>query len=262
MTSTTTGVRGGPGLWGLERLRLWRTRRWIALVAVYLLLGFGEPLITRYLGQLLGRSVGDSYIQITVSAPKPRDAMQAYFSNITTLGTLVVVVVAGLAFAIRTTPPLAAIYFTHVPNRPRLLLPRLGTVAVASAVAAALGGLAAIYETTLLIGAPAGGASAAGVALSCGAVVFAVAVTFAASTLLRGQVGSIAVALATLFVVVPAADLIPGVRRVGPNAFTNLPVTLQTTGWSTDDTWAVVVTGVLTVGCVALGLWRSTRWEL
>jgi ABC-2 type transport system permease protein len=261
MTSVTTRA-GDRGLWGLERLRLWRTHRWIALFAVYLLLGFTEPLLTRYLGQLLSRSVGESYVQFTVGTPKPRDAMQAYFGNITTLGTLVVVVVAGLAFAVRANPPLAAMYFTHLPSRPRLLLPRLVTVAAAGAVAAALGALAAVYETTLLIGAPATGASAAGVALSSAHVLFAVAVTFAAAALLRGQVGSIAVALVALLVVVPAADLIPGVRRVGPNAFTNLPSTLQTTGWSSNDTWAVVVTTLLAVGCVVLGLWRSTRWEL
>lgn len=250
-------------IWRVEWLRLFRTRRWIALVAVFLLLGLTNPLVTKYLGQLLSNSTGgESYIHFTVTQPQPSDGMSAYFGNITTLGTLVVVVIAGLAFSVRATPPLAALYLTHVPGRVALLLPRLATVAAAAAVAAALGGGAAAYETAVLLGAPAAGATATGVLISCLGAVFAVAVTFLAATLLRGQVAAIAVALVVVFVAVPFADLIPGVRHIGPNAFTALPTALQTAAWSTDDTWATVVTLALTMACVACGFWRSKRWEL
>jgi ABC-2 type transport system permease protein len=250
------------GLWLLERRRLFRTGRWIALVAVFGVLGFGNPLATNYLGELLGGATGGGYIQIIVTEPKPSDGMASYFSNITTLGTLVVVVVAGLAFAVRANPPLAAMYLTHVPSRVRLLAPRLVTVALAAAAAAVLGGAAATYATTLLFGAPATGATLAGVATSCLGMVFAVAVTFLCATLVRGQVTAIAAALAILIVAVPFADLIPGVRRVGPNSLVNLPVTLQTAPWTADHTWATVVTLGLTAACVAGGLWRAARWEL
>ena len=43
------------GLWRVEWLRLVRTGRWIALAAVFLLLGLGEPLLTRYLGHSAAR---------------------------------------------------------------------------------------------------------------------------------------------------------------------------------------------------------------
>ena len=249
-------------LWRVEWLRLVRTSRWIAMVAVFLLVGLGEPVLTRYLGQLLRGSTGDTYIHITVTSPQPSDGLTSYFSNITTLGTLVVVVVAGLAFTIRANPPLAMLYLTHVPRRSRLLTPRLVTVAVATAVVALLGGGAAAYETAVLIGAPTAGRTAAGVAISAAGMVFAVAVTFLAAALLRSQVGAIAVALGAVFVVVPLTDLIPGVRNLGPNVFTALPVSLQTTSWSTDDTWSTLVTAGLAAVCVAAGLWRARRWEL
>src|SRR5262249_54513532 len=160
-----------------------------------------------------------------------------YFGNITSLANIVVVVVAGLAFALRSNPPLAAIYLTQVPSRVRLLLPRLVTVSLATVVATLAGGAAAAGATTLLFGAPAARAAVLGVGASCLAMLFAVAVTFLCATLLRGQVATIAVALGVLFVAVPFADLIPGVRHVGPNSFVNLPTTLQTTAWSTDNTW-------------------------
>jgi ABC-2 type transport system permease protein len=249
-------------LWRLERLRLFRTGRWIMLAAVFLVLGFAEPLLTKYLGQLLSGATGDGYIHITVSAPKPSDGMSAYFGNITTLGTLVTVVIAGLAFSVRSSPPLAALYLTHVPRRAALLLPRLVTTAVAAAIASALGGAAAAYETALLLGAPRTGTTATGILVSSLGAVFAVAVTFLAASVLRGQVAAIGVALATVFVAVPFADLIPGVHHVGPNAFTALPVRLQLAGWTTDDTWATVTTLGIAAACVAGGLWRARRWEL
>ena len=251
------------GLWLLEWRRLLRTGRWIALVAVFGVLGFGNPLATNYLGRLLGGATGGGgYIQIIVTEPKPSDGMASYFSNITTLGVLVVVVVAGLAFTVRANPPLAAMYLTHVPSRIRLLVPRLVTVALATVVVALLGGAAAPYATTLLFGAPAAGATLAGVAASCLGMVFAVAVTFLCTTLLRGQVAAIAAALGILFVAVPFADLIPGLRGIGPNTLVNLPVILQTNAWTADHTWATLLTSALAAACVAGGLWRATRWEL
>ncbi|MER7003235.1 hypothetical protein ABT297_09335 [Dactylosporangium sp. NPDC000555] len=249
-------------LWRLEWLRLLRTGRWIALTAVYLLLGFGEPLITRYLGQLLSGATGNGYIQITTTKPQPSDGMGAYFGNVTTLGTLVIVVIAGLAFSVRANPPLAALYLTHVPGRIGLLVPRLVTIAAAAALASAVGGVAAAYETTLLLGAPATAATAIGILISSLGAVFAVAVTFLAAMLLRGQVATIAVALGAIFVAVPFANLIPGIRDIGPAAFIALPGHLQLAAWRTEDTWATVVTLLLAAVCVAGGLWRSTRWEL
>ena len=170
--------------------------------------------------------------------------------------------IAGLAFSIRANPPLAALYLTHVPGRIALLLPRLATVAVAAAVAAALGGAAAAYETTLVLGAPAAAATVAGVLVSCLSAVFAVAVTFLCATLLRGQVAAIAAALIAVLVAAPFADLIPGTRHIGLNAFTALPTALQTASWSADDTWATIVTVLFTAACVIGGFWRSKHWEL
>jgi ABC-2 type transport system permease protein len=249
-------------LWRTEWMRLTRTGRWIALVAVFLLLGLSGPLATHYLGQLLAGSTGGTYIRITVSRPRPSDGMSAYFSNITLLGTLVCVIVAGLAFSVRAVPPLAALYLTHVPSRIRLLSPRLVVVSAAVLVTTFLGGAAAAYETALLIGTPSTGATVTGVVLSGLAGVFAVAVTFLCATLLRGQVATIAVAIVVIFVGVPFADLVPGVRHVGPNAFTNLPMLLQTTAWTTDDAWSTVVTLALTTACVIAGLLRARRWQL
>jgi ABC-2 type transport system permease protein len=262
MTTTEAGASARLSLWRVERLRLLRTGHWIALAIVFVLFGLADPLLTRYLGKLLSGSTGDAYIHITVTAPRASDGMSSYFSNITTLGTLVTVVVAGLAFSIRANPPLATLYLTHFPSRAALLTPRLLTIAGATAIASILGGAAAAYETALLIGAPAAASTVTGIAVSTAGMLFAVAVTFLSASLLRGQVGAIAAALVAVLAVVPLADLIPGIRPIGPNAFTALPVTLQTTAWTAHDTWSTALTLGLATVCVLAGFVRAHRWEL
>ena len=253
-------------LWRLERLRLLRTRRWIALGAVFLLLGFGEPLVTSYLGRLLGAGTGSGsstgYIHISVSTPQPSDAMSAYFGNVGTVGTIVAVVVAAMAFSVRAEPALAGLYLTHVRSRVGLLLPRLVTVAAATGTACALGTAAAAYETALLLGAPAAGATVLGGLVACADLVFAVAVTFLVSTLLREQAAAIAVTLLVVLVAVPFADLVPGFARVGLARFGDLPTALQTAAWTGDDAWATAVTVTATALCVLGGFRCSRRWEL
>jgi hypothetical protein len=93
-------------------------------------------------------------------------------------------------------------------------------------------------------------------------MIFVVALTFLASAIYRGQLVTVAVTLAVAYVVLPLIGVIPGLAHIGPAAFTSLPVKLQTAQWTSDDTWACVVTALTGAACVAGGLWRSRRWEL
>jgi ABC-2 type transport system permease protein len=188
--------------------------------------------------------------------------MTGYFSNIGTLGTLVAVILSAMAFCIRANPPLATLYLTHVPSQFRLLGPRLATMWIAVVAASILGGAAATYETAILLGAPRAGATIAGIALSAAAMVLAVALTFLASAIYRGQLVTVAVTLAVAYVGLPLIGVLPGLSHIGPAAFTSLPVKLQTAPWSTDDTWACMIAAIVAAACVAGGLWRSRRWEL
>ena len=63
-------------LWKLEWIRLTRTRRWIALVGVYLFLGFTGPLLARYMADILERAGGG--IEVAVPEPVPADGMAQY----------------------------------------------------------------------------------------------------------------------------------------------------------------------------------------
>ena len=56
-------------LWRLEWLRLIRTRRWIALVAVYLFFGLLGPIGAKYIGEILARFGGGIEVSFPIQFP-------------------------------------------------------------------------------------------------------------------------------------------------------------------------------------------------
>ena len=183
---------------------------------MFLLLGLAEPLVVRYVGELLSHAGGAG-----------SGAMTAYFGNASTLGTIVVTVIAGLAFSLRSTPAVPAFYLAHVPSRTRLLTPRVTVTALAAGGASLLGAAAATYETTVPLGHPAWGSTLAGAALGVGAVAVDVAVTFAVAAVVPGSVATVGASLGLLLVGVPLLDLIPHVAPAGLDTFLSLPARLQ-----------------------------------
>ena len=68
-------------LWRLEWLRLVRTQRFFVVLALFMILGFGAPLLERYLGELISSTSGDSGIRIEVPPPSSSDAIASYTKN-------------------------------------------------------------------------------------------------------------------------------------------------------------------------------------
>jgi ABC-2 type transport system permease protein len=137
--------------WRLELLRLLRTRRLVAVVAIFVILGFGGPVLVHYLPELVKGSTTKG-VEVILPKPKPVDGIQNFGNNISSLGTLVVVIVAAATFSIDANPVIAIFYRTRVRKPAALLLPRFVSVITASVVALALGTLGAWYETAVLIG--------------------------------------------------------------------------------------------------------------
>lgn len=152
------------GPWRLESLRMWRTRRLIALCATFLVLGLGEPVLTYYLPQLV-KGGADKGVQIILAKQTPADAIDGFAGNVGQLGTLVVVIVAAANVAIDAHPGLAAFYRTRIHRPALLVVPRYVTTSAASIAALALGTLGAWYETIVLLGTVPLGALMTGLAL-------------------------------------------------------------------------------------------------
>jgi ABC-2 type transport system permease protein len=137
------------GPWRLEVIRLWRTRRLIALAATFLILGFGEPVLTYYLPDIINNANGNG-VEISVPEQTAADSMAGFADNAGQLGTLIVVIVAAANLAIDANPGLAAFYRTRIHEPSKLVLPRYAVVTVATVATLILGTLAAWYETVIL----------------------------------------------------------------------------------------------------------------
>jgi ABC-2 type transport system permease protein len=198
-------------LWRLELLRLLRTRRWIALLAVYLFFGLTGPPLAKYANAILKR-FGAGNVQITIPAAVPADGIANFVSNASQIGLVVVVVVAAGALAFDAKPEIGAFLRTRVGSVWQILAPRFGVTAAAAAAAFLIGCLAAWYETAVLIGPVRVGAMLAGMAFGVLYLALAVAVVAFAAAVARGVLGAVMLALAVLI----AMPIVALVRGVGP----------------------------------------------
>jgi ABC-2 type transport system permease protein len=210
-------------LWRLEWLRLTRTPRAVALAAIFLFIGLVEPVATNYENDLIGH-LGHG-ARISLPPPTPADGLNSYVSEITLIGLIMVVAIAAGALSFDTRRGLSTFFRTRVASMWQLVIPRFAVCAAAAAVAYLLGTLGAWYETQVLIGPlPVGGVIEG---ILCGAVylVFAVAVTAFAASLVRTVLGTVAVALAVL-VGLPIASVFHPIASWLPSALVNAPAGL------------------------------------
>ena len=222
-TATARLARPRMNLWRLEWLRLIRTPRALALGAVFVFFGLLEPVLTRYQSQIF-RHVGNG-VRISFPPATPAAGVSGYIGELSGTGLIVVVVVAAGAFTFDSRHGLATFLRTRITSFWQLLAPRFTVNAVAATVGYLLGTLAAWFETDLLIGAPPAGAMLGG--MLCGAVylVYAVAVTALAATIVRGTLGTVGIALGVLFLL-PIAGVYRPIGNWLPSALANAPVDL------------------------------------
>ncbi len=199
-------------LWRLEWLRLVRTRRWVALVAVYVFFGFLGPFTARYLGEILDRVGGDlEGATIILPEPEPIDGLAQFSANAAQIGLLVAIVVAAGALTLDARSEMAVFLRTRATDVRQLLWPRFAVSAAAVAGAFVLGSAIAWYETAVLLGALPMGAVIAGIAYGVVYLVFVVAVVAAAA----GRTASVLGTVLTSVVVLLLLPIIGIVDAVG-----------------------------------------------
>jgi ABC-2 type transport system permease protein len=221
MATVTSSMTWRPmNLWRLEWLRLRRTPRALTMAAVFVFFGLLQPILTKYQSQLLSH-VGNG-VQISFPTVTPAAGVRGYFAELAGISLIVVVVIAAGAFTFDAHHGLAIFLRTRVTGFWQLLAPRYTVNAGAAGIAFILGMLAAWYETSLLIGAPAAGGMLA--AMLCGVVYlgYAVAVTAFAASLVRNTLGAVGIALAVLFVL-PVAGIYRPIANWLPSALTSAP---------------------------------------
>lgn len=208
-------------LWTLEVLRLTRTKRWIALLAVYLFFGLLGPVTAKYMSEILGLAGGDlEGATIDFPDPVPADGMIQYVSNAGQIGTLVAMVIAAGALAFDAIPEMGVFLRTRVTRVWDILLPRLVVPFVAASLAFTIGALAAWYETWALIGPLGAGDVLAGIGYGVVFLAFVVALVAAIAHVSRSILATVITSVVVLLMM-PLFGLVDAISVWVPTSLLN-----------------------------------------
>jgi ABC-2 type transport system permease protein len=247
-------------LWRLEWLRLVRTHRLVAILAVYVFFGLTGPLTARYLSAILTR-FGTQGVRIEFPPPVPADGIAQFVSNTSQIGLLVVVMVSASALAFDARREMAVFLRTRV-DTPRAIVIPAYTVNAAAAVAGfVLGSLAAWYETAVLLGTLPAWPMLAGIGYGALFLVFAVAAVAAVASLARGVLAASGITLALLLALAILGNM-PSIGKWLPTNLAGAIVGLVRDTNPADQLPAAVVTAVLSVALLTLAVRLSARREL
>ena len=240
--------------WRLEWLRLSRTPRALALAAVYVIFGLGEPVLTKYLNAIINHAGGARKLRISVPPPVPYDGISAYISQVATIGLIVVVVIAAGAFGFDSRLGVATFLRTRVASVWQLIIPRFTVNAAAAIAAFVLGLLAAWYETSLLIGSLPAAAMGEGILCAACYLTFAVALSAGAASVVKNTLGAVALTVVVLLAL-PIAGLAHSIANWLPSVLVNAPVSLisgtHLTHYLPAIGTAIAATALLLIGAAA-----------
>lgn len=240
-------------LWRLEWLRLTRTKRWIALVGIYVFFGLLGPLSAKYVGEIVERFGGG--VQVTFPPPVPADGMIQYVSNVSQIGLLVAVVIAAGSLTFDAKPEMGVFLRTRVRRIWDILSSRLAVSFAAIGAAFVLGALAAWYETVVLIGTLPVGATLAGIGFGLLYLALVVAIVAAAGSRAKNVLGAVLVTIIVLLAM-PIVGIVESVGRWLPSHLVGALADLPAGAEVSDYLPATLVT----VGMIGVALWLAVRW--
>jgi ABC-2 type transport system permease protein len=247
-------------LWRLEWLRLVRTHRLLAVVGLYLFFGLTGPLTARYLSALLGR-LGTEGVRVEFPEPVPADGVAQFVGNASQIGLLVVVLVASSALAFDARREMAVFLRTRVGAVRDIVIPAYVVNAGAAAAGLVTGSLAAWYETSVLLGGLPAGPMLIGMALSALFLAFAVALTAAVASVVRGVAATAGVTLACLLGLAIVGGLTP-LGRWLPNRLAGAMTDLVRAAPVLDYVPALIISVVASAAAVTVAVLVGARREL
>lgn len=244
-------------LWRLEILRLFRTRRIWILLGVFASFGVLGPLTARFLPEIVD-AVGGG-VEIAVPPPSPEFAMASYLGNALQIGVLAVAFVAAAALAVDAKPEMAVYLRTRAPIR-QILMPRYVVNMTAAVLSFVVGTAVAYIGSTVLIDTPRLGGTIVATLLLAVYLVFVVALTGVAASVIRSVPG---VALVTI-----AAVIMIGIVGLIPRIGAWMPSTLigsfdvLISGAEFDYWRSLIVTIALSLACIPASVALMGRREV
>lgn len=185
-------------LWRLEILRLWRTQRWLILLAVFGVFGALGPLTARYLSELVEAFGGQEAIG-QIPPMTSADGITQYVSSAQQMGLLAVAFIAASALALDAHREISVFFRTRAPLRD-IIVPRFVVSAAAAVGAFTVGAAVAFVGTGILLEWLDPWSMAIGVALQSLYLVFVVAVVAWVSSVVRSVSATALISLGALIV--------------------------------------------------------------
>lgn len=136
-----------------EWVQQWRTRRFLVVMAVFILFGLTSPLVAKMIPDILKNVAGAEQFASLVPTPTSADAMAQYIKNLTQFGFILAVVLGMNAVAGEKESGTAAMILSKPMPRWAFLMSKFTAQELLYLSAFAVAGLGAYYYTIILFGA-------------------------------------------------------------------------------------------------------------
>ena len=244
-------------LWWLERMRLWRTQRWLIVVSVYVVFGILGPLTAKFLPEII-ESIDETAIG-QLPEFTPEDGITQYMGNIAQLGLLAVAFVAASALAFDAKLEMAIFLRTRATVR-QIFTPRFVMNAGLAIAAFILGMVCAYVGTGILLGWVDLGAVVVGTLLYSLYLVLVVAVLGFFASFLR-SVPAVALLTVATMIAIGVLGLLPNLAPWLPSELVGA-IDILTRGGGFEFWRATLVTIVVIAVLIAVSVRRLESREL
>lgn len=246
-------------LWRMELARLFRTARWLGLLASYLVFGILSPVMTRY-AEALFSNVGGG-VEITLPKPTPSIAIASFVGNASQIGLIVTVFIAAGSLAFDSRPEWAAFLRTRA-SLTRILSPKYVVNAAAAIASFTIAVAVAWVLTAMLIGDPPVGGMLAGILFWGIYLAFAVGVVGLGAALTRSVIGAAGLTVVVLLAMPLGAEIIDIVKPWMPSTLVGSLTLLAGGASATGFLRAATVALLTTVACLLLAARLLARREI
>jgi len=135
-----------------EMVQLWRTKRFLVVMAVFILFGLTSPLLAYFTPQMLGMIEGAEMFSDLIPTPTAADAMAQYVKNLSQFGFILAVALGMTAVAAEKESGTAALIMSKPMPRWAFVTSKFAAQALVYAAGFMIACLGAIFYTWLLFG--------------------------------------------------------------------------------------------------------------
>ncbi|HBY07727.1 MAG TPA: hypothetical protein DEH22_08070 [Chloroflexi bacterium] len=135
-----------------ELLLQWRTRRFLVVMAVFVLFGLTSPLVAKFTPEIIKNVAGAEQFASLIPTPTMTDALTQYIKNLTQFGFILAIFLGMNAVAGEKESGTAAIILSKPMPRWAFVLSKFTAQGLVYAAAFLVAGLGAYYYTYLLFG--------------------------------------------------------------------------------------------------------------